>query len=110
MKKKILAIIVLSITLLGNGIASTASAQGQVKKSSSSAHSTESMNMGGDMKGMMDMKGSCSRMMQGGMMGHMFPQFPAGNEKLQLQMHAEIMQKIGEIEAKYVNLIKEDRK
>ncbi len=31
----------------------------------------------------------------------MLPRLPAGNEKLQLQMHAEILQKIGEIEAKY---------
>lgn len=29
------------------------------------------------------------------------PRLPAGNDKLQLQMHAEILQKIGEIEARY---------
>ncbi|MGE3482299.1 MAG: hypothetical protein AB7K73_12910 [Gammaproteobacteria bacterium] len=29
------------------------------------------------------------------------PRLPPGNEKLQLQMHAEILQKVGEIEAKY---------
>jgi hypothetical protein len=34
------------------------------------------------------------------------PQLPAGNEKLQLQMSAEIMQKVGEIVAKYANQIK----
>jgi len=31
----------------------------------------------------------------------MIPRLPHGNEKLQLQMHAEILQKVGEIEAKY---------
>ncbi|MGE0372754.1 MAG: hypothetical protein AB7Q01_12765 [Gammaproteobacteria bacterium] len=31
----------------------------------------------------------------------MVPRLPPGNEKLQLQMHAEILQKVGEIEAKY---------
>jgi hypothetical protein len=29
------------------------------------------------------------------------PHLPPGNDKLQLQMHAEILQKIGEIEARY---------
>ena len=37
-----------------------------------------------------------------GMMGsHGLPALPPGNEKLQLQMQAEIMQKVGEILAKY---------
>ena len=55
-------------------------------------------------KGSMEM---CESMMGGGMMGHgmmgggMMPQLPPGNEKLQVQMHAEIMQKVGEIVAKY---------
>lgn len=31
------------------------------------------------------------------------PRLPPGNEKLQLQMEAEIMQKIGEIQGKYAN-------
>lgn len=40
--------------------------------------------------------------MRGGMMGsHGLPALPPGNEKLQLQMQAEIMQKVGEILAKY---------
>lgn len=39
---------------------------------------------------------------RGGMMGsHMGLALPPGNEKLQLQMQAEIMQKVGEILAKY---------
>ena len=48
--------------------------------------------MGGSMEGMMDMMGSCNRMMQGGMMGQMTHQLPVGIEKLQLQMQAEMMQ------------------
>lgn len=48
-------------------------------------------------------------MMQDKMMKHrhhsaqkiMMPRLPPGNEKLQLLMHAEILQKVGEIEAKY---------
>jgi len=56
---------------------------------------------GGMMQGgMMDMMNSCKQMMSG---GAMTPQLPAGNEKLQLQMQAEIMQKTGEIIAKYAD-------
>ena len=67
--------------------------------------------MGGmeGMMGMMDMMGTCDRMMQGGMMGQMMPQLPAGNEKLQLQMQAEMMQKMGEVAAKYAAQIKEQK-
>jgi hypothetical protein len=56
--------------------------------------------MGGGMMG--------GGMMGGGMMGgcpmggpHAMLQLPPGNEKLQLQMHAEMMQRMGEILAKY---------
>lgn len=65
--------------------------------------------MGGGMMGgggMMDMMQGCHRMMGGGMMAH---QLPPGNEKLQLQMQAEMMQKMGEILAKYAGQIKESR-
>lgn len=42
----------------------------------------------------------------GGLMGGRgLPAFPPGNEKLQMQMHAEIMQKVGEIMAKYAERI-----
>lgn len=58
--------------------------------------------MGGGMMGMMDMMATCSRMMGSGMAGAgVIPQLPPGNEKLQLQMHAEIMQRVGEILSKY---------
>lgn len=61
--------------------------------------------MGGDMGDMMrscqSMMGS-SRMMSG--MG--MPKLPPGNEKLEAQMHAEMMQKMGEIAARYADRIK----
>jgi hypothetical protein len=41
--------------------------------------------------------------------GAMMPQMPPGNEKLQFQMQAEMMQKMGEIAAKYAERIKEDK-
>ena len=63
--------------------------------------------MGGGMMGggMMNMMQHCERMMstRG---GHGMPQLPPGNEKLQLQMHAEIMQKVGEILGKYAAQVK----
>lgn len=54
-----------------------------------------------------------NHMMRGGMMhgamikGHSMgmPQLPPGNEKLQLKMQAEIMQKVGEILAKYADQV-----
>lgn len=64
----------------------------------------------GGMMGMMDMMGSCSRMMQKGSMTHGIPQLPPGNARLQLLMHAEMMQKMGETLAKYAAQIREDKK
>ena len=58
-----------------------------------------------DMASMQRMQGKrCPMMMGRGQgMGHMLrmPRLPPGNEKLQLQMEGEIMQKIGEIQSKY---------
>ena len=63
----------------------------------------------GGMMGMMDMMRSCDRMMQGGSAAHGMPQLPPGNAKLQLQMHAEMMQRMGEVLAKYAAQIKEEK-
>ena len=57
--------------------------------------------MMGGMGGMMDMMNGCSQMMSGGAMPHL----PPGNEKLQLKMQAEIMQKTGEILSRYADQI-----
>lgn len=48
---------------------------------------------------MMKMMNACQRMT--GASAGLIPVLPPGNEKLQLQMRAEIMQKVGEILAKY---------
>lgn len=58
--------------------------------------------MGG---GMMEMMHGCKQMMGSGGM----PELPAGNEKLQVQMHAEMMQKMGEILGRYADRIKDDK-
>jgi hypothetical protein len=57
------------------------------------------------------MMGSGCPMMSNGMMGGpvsspAMPQLPPGNEKLQLQMWGEMMQKMGEIASKYAAQIK----
>jgi hypothetical protein len=88
-----------------------------VAASASSAGAAETGQM--PMQGMQGMHGkmgqhqgmmSCPMMSGGmgrgmGMTGHAVPSLPPGNEKLQLQMHAEIMQKVGEIMAKYAGQI-----
>ncbi len=63
--------------------------------------------MGGD--DMMGMMRSCHAMMNKKRMsgGSAMPQLPPGNEKLEFRMHAEMMQKMGEIAVKYADQIKE---
>ena len=63
--------------------------------------------MGG---GMMEMMRSCHETMneKGMSGGAMVPHLPPGNEKLEFQMHAEMMQKMGEIALKYADRIKEN--
>jgi hypothetical protein len=58
---------------------------------------------GGSMMGMM---GQCRQMMGGGAAAF---SLPPGNEKLEAQMRAEMLQKTGEIAAKYADRIKEAR-
>lgn len=71
------------------------------------------MGHGGTMgqNGMMEMMGMmqhCQKMMGGaGKADTLVPQLPPGNDKLQLKMQAEIMQKVGEITARYADQIKE---
>ena len=61
------------------------------------------MSGGGMMGGMM---GGHHGMMSGMMM---VPRMPPGNEKLEFQMRAEMMQKMGEIAMKYASQIKEEK-
>lgn len=64
-----------------------------------------------DMKGMMQMMGACQGMMdKGGMHGGPTSlRLPPGNEKLQLQMDAEMMQKMGEIAARYADRLRDGK-
>ncbi len=110
MMKRTFAVSALVASLAAGGAWTLASAQGQSPDRAQGAHQMQGMPMGGGMMGMMDMMGTCDRMMQGGMMGSMLPQLPPGNEKLQLQMQAEMMQKMGELVAKYASQIKEQTK
>ena len=62
--------------------------------------------MGGMMGGgMMEMMQGCKQMMGSAMM----TELPAGNEKLQVQMRAEMMQKMGEILGRYADRIKDEK-
>ncbi|MBA4741692.1 MAG: hypothetical protein H2060_03155 [Azoarcus sp.] len=58
--------------------------------------------MGGGMMG--GMMSGCQKMMSGGARLTL-PQLPAGNDALQFRMHAEMMQKIGEIAVRYAEHI-----
>lgn len=120
MEKRKLVVSMLAVILLASGTGSMAAETTAPQKHAGSMPGMEMpgmdmMHSGGmkDMKGMasmMNMMGMCNGMMQGGMMGHMLPQLPAGNEKLQLQMQAEMMQKMSEVLSKYAAQIKEEKK
>jgi len=118
-KRKLAVAAVLSAALMAGSGWSMAQEKPQPAKPGAGMRGMEGMQgmqgmqgmegMGG-MMGMMDMMGSCNRMMQGGSMAHGMPQLPPGNAKLQLQMHAEMMQKMGEVLARYAAQVKEERK
>jgi hypothetical protein len=115
MSERLLVVCTLVVVLFAGGASGVASAQGQQAMPPMGAHRMEAMPMGEGMPGMM---GDCGRMMHGDRMMHggsmmdhmMVPQLPPGNEKLQLQMQAEMMQKMGEILAKYAARINEEKK
>ena len=62
--------------------------------------------MGGRGGGMMGMMDGCAQMMGASTTAHL----PPGNEKLELKMQAEIMQKTGEILGKYADQLGADAK
>jgi hypothetical protein len=107
MKPKILATSAIAVVMLAAGTLTVAAEKGPSGKPPMDMQGMDGMKMDG---GMMEMMSACSRMMQGGSTGHVPAQLPPGNEKLQLQMHAEMLQKLGEIEAKYAAQIKDDKK
>ncbi len=64
----------------------------------------------GDMMGMMKVMNSCQTMMDGAKASTaLMPKLPPGNEKLEFQMQAEMMQKMDQIAARYAEKIKEVR-
>ena len=81
----------------------------QDKPASQGTQSMHGMQGMPSMHGMMS--GGCPMMGSGGMAGGpmsstAMPQLPPGNEKLQLQMWGEMMQKVGEIASKYAAQLK----
>lgn len=55
----------------------------------------------GGMGGMMGMMQGCPMMRGGGGMGQGMPHLPPGNEKLELQMHADMMRAMADVLSKY---------
>lgn len=90
----------------GLGMAQDQQQRGDAQKGPQAQQGMMGGGMGGMMGGgMMGMMQQCERMM-GARGGHAMPQLPPGNEKLQLQMQAEIMQRVGETLAKYAAQVK----
>jgi hypothetical protein len=60
---------------------------------------------------MMEMMRSCQQMMGAGGAAHggMGFRLPPGNAKLEAQMHAEMMQKMGEIAARYAERARDEK-
>jgi hypothetical protein len=100
--KTLLLTVVTAGLLIGGGIASSQHQHEEGAK----GQGPQGMMGGGAMMGdgMMNMMQGCERMMR--TRGHTMPELPPGNEKLQLQMHAEMMQKVGEILSKYAAQVK----
>lgn len=118
MNSKRMVVMVLAAVVAGAGSLAYAAEQGKAGKPGSAMPGMGDMQMhrdmmgsegamGGGMMGMMNMMHACQGMMGGSMPGGALPQLPPGNEKLEFQMHAEMMQKMGEIAAKYADKIKE---
>lgn len=103
--------LLLAMLVIASGLAGAADKK-QSEEPAGNMSGMEKMDMDHDMmKGGM-MQGGMMNMMKGchPMMGDpMMPQLPAGNEKLQLQMRAEMMQKMGEILGKYADKIKDEK-
>lgn len=106
-KRNVVMALAAAVVAGAGGLAGAAE-PGQAAKPGSSMPGMGDMSKGHGMMGMMEMMHSCQKMMGGAMAGGaMMPQLPPGNEKLEFQMHAEMMQKMGEIAARYADKIKE---
>ena len=98
-----IAVAAASLTVLGIAMPAAAQTDPHQHEQEAQPAQGQGMGMGGmmggqDTGGMMRMMQGCP-MMQGG--GHGLPHLPPGNEKLELQMHADMMKAMGDILAKY---------
>jgi hypothetical protein len=92
-------------------LAGSAAAQSEMQHKPPAQGTQGAMGQGmGDMGGMMGMMQGCPMMrMRGGGMGggmgsgmaHGMPHLPPGNEKLEMQMHADMMRAIADVMTKY---------
>jgi hypothetical protein len=96
----------IATALLGGTITSLAQDTGRGGHPGTETQTDEHM-MGGDMMGGKMMR-MCHQMMMGGQMGAMtMPRLPPGNEKLEMQMRAEMMRKMAEVMDKYAGRIRQ---
>ena len=109
--RRIVVSFFVAAAVAGSGLVIAAS-KTQAKEQSNNMPGMGQMGMdhgmmhGGMMHGeMMGVINECKEMMSASAM----PQLPTGNAKLQLQMRAEMMQKMGEILAKYADRISADK-
>ena len=108
--RRTLISLLLAAAIGGSGLVIAASKAPAKDQSTNMAEMGQGMDHGmkggGMMHGeMMGMMNGCKAMMN----SSLAPQLPPGNEKLQLQMQAEIMQKAGEIIAKYAERISAEK-
>src|SRR6266545_200488 len=108
--RRILISFFVAAAVSGSGLVIAAS-ETQAKEQSSNTPAMGQMMDHGMMRGgmmhgeMMGMMNVCKEMMSASAM----PQLPPGNAKLELQMRAEMMQKMSEILAKYADRISVDK-
>lgn len=122
MKSKTMKALLVAVALSGSSVVAMAAETAQAAPSMPNAPGRQGMPMHGgmmggggtgdgdmpDMMGMMSMMRSCQKIMGSApMQTGALPHLPPGNEKIEFQMRAEMMQKMGEIAARYADKIKE---
>jgi hypothetical protein len=97
-----IAVAAASLTMLGIAVPAAAQTDPhQHEQAAQPGRSSQGMGGMGMGSGMMGMMQGCPMMQGGGQGGHAMPRLPAGNEKLELQMHAEMMRAMSDILTKY---------
>jgi hypothetical protein len=101
---------VFTAALAGLAAAGIASAQSESSKPAAPGMHGGMQEHG--MGGMMGMMQGCPMMQGGGMMrggSHAMPHLPPGNEKLELQMHADMMRAMADVLSKYAGRLPDKR-